>query len=745
MAISIFKDSNGVYRINGNSEPTGTYRALYSENRTKVTIVYVHDGSHPLFPRTLITEIQKEDGSTYGNTAEFEDALKDFFSSASTGGSSGGGGTIIPDEYYFANAAARDAYFNPSRLDELLTGMEIVLENDGSGNTIIQRWYGESNPSSYDNTFWQAPSGGTLTAAQIKALYESNPNTNEFDDSEKSILSHLTETSDKIISDISWQFPPESVFLSEALGLEGAVEAIGVFENAENRRAYLVGYNRLPDGSGRPFYRKLGAEQLKTIIQGNQDTDSGNPNFSVTITIQTNRLVTAFYIIPSATTTTGKVTLSKNGSVIASLDGINGTANTELKLNFPQGMFFKQGDQIVAAFENLQVKGTGSGPTFQIYLAIDWQPFTIEELAEDGNVVHIDVPDEWASVTEKGVPVVGDRILIEDSENGFVKRTISPFAPIAAMLKEGTNVTIDFDNTAGTATINSTGGTPTTPTLQQVTEAGATTDQAVTFTGAVNATTEFNTSNTSPLGSSPGGTDATAGYVLTADGSGNSSWQPGGGGTYNKPVASNFSINIPANVNLNTDLNNLRNTDYNITHSSNVASIQLVVSAGDNKTLTNPTMDGDQPGSVILSGIDTSTAKTISFRISGVDTQGGNFSSNTQNVVVRNPTANENIYYGIGDIDPATVDPTTLTAQFVNAPGQFDVTLGPSALSDSIVFLAPTDHDLTEIINKALNINVISAYSKVPNARTIGGTSYNSYELDNLNPNLTFNYTIKHN
>ena len=39
----------------------------------------------------------------------------------------------------------------------------------------------------------------------------------------------------------------------------------------------------------------------------------------------------------------------------------------------------------------------------------------------------------------------------------------------------------------------------------------------------------FNTSNASPLASSPGGTDATAGYVLTADGSGNSSWQPGGG------------------------------------------------------------------------------------------------------------------------------------------------------------------------------------------------------------------------
>lgn len=207
------------------------------------------------------------------------------------------------------------------------------------------------------------------------------------------------------------------------------------------------------------------------------------------------------------------------------------------------------------------------------------------------------------------------------------------------------------------------------------------------------------------------------------------------------PTLYDFNIDINSRVPLDTNLNIQKTISYDVTNHSQITSLKVEVNGSVVGTLTIPTSDGPQSESITLSGIDTSSETTLYFRLVAND----NIYSNTKIIEVKDTPEDEFIYYGIGDIDPAIVNINTLQSKDTNISTQFDVTLGLSQLGQSIVFLCPQDHDITEIINKdVFNINVISAYTKTIGVRTINTTSYNSYELSNLNPNLTFNYTIKH-
>lgn len=220
-------------------------------------------------------------------------------------------------------------------------------------------------------------------------------------------------------------------------------------------------------------------------------------------------------------------------------------------------------------------------------------------------------------------------------------------------------------------------------------------------------------------------------------------------GSFSAPRLTNFGINIASRVDLNTNLNTQHTITFDVLNNANIQSLVLDVTGGDNITLTNPTSDGTQTQQVTLSNIDTSQNATLRFKITGTDTQGDAFESNEQVVNVRDAAASEFIYYGIGQsLDPTSVDLSTLQKTEVTAAGSFDITLpesGTSAANDDIIILAPVDRDLTQIINKALNTNVIASFTKVDNDRVINSVNYNSYELDNLNAGLTFNYTLHHN
>lgn len=205
-----------------------------------------------------------------------------------------------------------------------------------------------------------------------------------------------------------------------------------------------------------------------------------------------------------------------------------------------------------------------------------------------------------------------------------------------------------------------------------------------------------------------------------------------------------FSINIPNRVDLNTNLNVEHTVTFSVTDFSQITQLELLSGNTVVATLTNPTSDGVQTQLVTPTGLTTDTAKTIQLRLRA--NNDNSLLSNSQNIQVRVPIQSEIIYYGVGDIDPATVDLSTLQTQAVTVPGQFNIELTPQNDGDDIVIIYPNTKAVTEILNRSFsNINVIDSFTLLSNVRDVSGTMYSARELDNLNSGLTFRYTIKHN
>ena len=109
-------------------------------------------------------------------------------------GSGSGGASFVPSQYRFADAAARDTYFT-TNFNELRTGLDIVLIDNGAGSSVLQTWLGANSPSSYP------PSPGTLwstlqiiTAQEIATLYESISDVNRYNNVDKGKVDAITNT-----------------------------------------------------------------------------------------------------------------------------------------------------------------------------------------------------------------------------------------------------------------------------------------------------------------------------------------------------------------------------------------------------------------------------------------------------------------------------------------------------------------------------------------------------------------------
>lgn len=121
---------------------------------------------------------------------------------------SGGGGASVPtQQHIFASVTARDTYFTANPAD-LRTGLPIFVTI--TTNTELQIWGAPAqtsyNPAPPDNDDDNWVNAGTFsgTAAQIKALYESNLDTNAFTDAEQTKLAGIenSATADQTPSEI---------------------------------------------------------------------------------------------------------------------------------------------------------------------------------------------------------------------------------------------------------------------------------------------------------------------------------------------------------------------------------------------------------------------------------------------------------------------------------------------------------------------------------------------------------------
>lgn len=217
-----------------------------------------------------------------------------------------------------------------------------------------------------------------------------------------------------------------------------------------------------------------------------------------------------------------------------------------------------------------------------------------------------------------------------------------------------------------------------------------------------------------------------------------------GGGTAPTPSLHSFSVNIDSRVDLNTDLNVEHTLTFNVSNHTQLTALRLLVTEGDNKTLTTPVTDGLQSQNVTFTGTDTSSSGTLTLQLEADTSAGGTVTSNEVTIQIANLQTQEQAYVGaLADLnDAATVDLSTLQA--------FDVTASASVFSftqqvpntEHVVIFTPENRDPTSIFNTSSNREAIAQYPQQTGVRSENGISYNIRSNQN-NSGFTGTYHLR--
>lgn len=208
---------------------------------------------------------------------------------------------------------------------------------------------------------------------------------------------------------------------------------------------------------------------------------------------------------------------------------------------------------------------------------------------------------------------------------------------------------------------------------------------------------------------------------------------------------SNFSIDIASTVDTNTILNNQRQITFTTGETSQIATLNLIVTTGDDQTLTVPTLDGTHTQSVTLSGIDTSTAGTVTFQIRGTDQDGMVIMSNVQTVTIRARTQDELAYYAVRPTDDfSTVAISSLSGEDVQPPASQYTIAGSWPATHVLGILEPTDRPISQIVETAFNRDTLSRWTRTANARVINGQAYDLLTLTNNGVGSNFEFRVTH-
>ncbi len=207
-----------------------------------------------------------------------------------------------------------------------------------------------------------------------------------------------------------------------------------------------------------------------------------------------------------------------------------------------------------------------------------------------------------------------------------------------------------------------------------------------------------------------------------------------------------FSINLPATVDIGTDINQSRTISFTTAQTSQIASMNLIITDGNDLSLTVPSADGAQTATVLLSGIDTSSAGTVTFQIRATTTGGQTIMSNSQIVTVRAVAADEQAYYGVRPTnDFATVATSLLTSVDVQPAGSTYTISGSWPATEFIGILEPTDRPITSIVETAFNQETLSTWTRTASARTINGQAYDLLtQQNNSGQTGTFEFRVTH-
>lgn len=234
-----------------------------------------------------------------------------------------------------------------------------------------------------------------------------------------------------------------------------------------------------------------------------------------------------------------------------------------------------------------------------------------------------------------------------------------------------------------------------------------------------------------------------AGVTVTGTGATKTVTIPAGAAGNAVPSLHNFSIDIPQRVDIGTDLNVQHTISFDVSNYSLLTSLTLIVTDGDDLTLTNPIRDGVQTQTVTLAGTNTGAATTITLQLSGAYS-GGTVTSNIQTVNVANAQAQEQGYFGARTTnDFATVPLNELTAFDVTQAGTVFTITQSVPNGDVFGVILPNNRNAVSMVNTSLNIDELSSFTLTTDIRTIGGISADSLTVQNNSGfTSTFEYRL---
>lgn len=611
------------------------------------------------------------------------------------GGGAGAGSFVELADHVFANAAARDTFYtaDPNAATNVLTLVQarttIILLDDGANNAVTQIWTAATPtvPANYSNTNWESFTSTVPSASLIKTLYESNADTNALDDAKLGVLNVLTVAGSQLVSSLPVVTTPTSlIFGVNGAEVSSAGEAI-VFETTSGSDAFVIDNAFTSTGGSATLFRSRLIPRNTYTLQPLKDvTSTHDPEF--TYTVQAIGPDQSPALPTEDRRHTDQLTFETADS---------GDMTVTMRDTDKNGKLLRQ--QTVAVTVDTETTVDLEKP---VCLAV-------------GTQVHVEIGGniriKGTTIATVFAPFLKVRSYLGYDDQVMTNATANDFA-VAIVSSLGT---LTGSNRLPATSID---GLPVVRTDEDIRDVIVAMLQAGTDISLV----EDDPNNTLTINFT-------------------------GSGSFNAPRVDNFAINIPSRVDVGTDLNNARTLTFDLMHSANIqGDLTLEVTTGTNQLVGEPFVDGTNSKSVTLAGISTAAEGTVTFRITGTDTQGGSFASNTVSIEVRTLTQHEFIYYGQSTTNVlASINITTLSSSAEAQTGDVNVSIGPLVANNYIVFASPADHLIQSITNTASGTNEISSYP-VAGTQTVGSVQYTvrilDHAIDPLAAGLTFNYRL---
>jgi hypothetical protein len=654
--------------------------------------------------------------------------------STSSGGGPGGGG-IPTSDHIFESVAARDAYFNSPdpHLSELISGTPIFVADGGS--TFLEIWGALSNPASYDNTEWVRGGAIGMTSAQIKTLYESNIDTNEFSDLEQTRLGNLSGLGisydfDNTVSDD----PPNGGFRFNNAARDLVTEIyVDTFGPSPSNSRYDEIWNSFEgfiviqsiDSNQLITYQTTGRTSLNGGVNGwftipvvrrrDQGTEFSNGNrcrFSLiphrypSLTETSTRIISTKTIItPNASLDIGNLRLSNGAFTLA----LNERASN--RTFFPVGYELATEGTLVPFYNDMGVEQTFaspsnksqsiSGTTIQ-FGVITQQDSLVTQWILDSNTTTSNVNVQVRIINFSTEPPIFDYGRATGGGGiNLVPSLNTMLFPVPLFIPANTTLFVTLTSEENIdlkgQTINVGGvnyGVPFIDSLGRISNERL----IATRDWVTNAINNSNIPN--------GATGRITSFSISGQGTSVNT-----GFTISGPQAFIFSLNNPS----------LFTGDLSILQGATVLSSSIS---------TTSTSASINVNSETLSSI----GDNVVFTLRGIDTD-GNIENRT--FIIHVSGSGELVYYGLSNTNiPASVDLTTLQSHIVGT-GNLDISTGSVSAGQFFNILVPSDNDLVSIIDDIFNQEVIGLFTRSEDVRTVNSINYTSYVIGPLNADTT--------